>query len=135
MKKRLPIVFLVFIILTFLESGILMEVLWLNGLSWEPQFMVCTEAGKTGLYALVYFISVSIIIIFLNRIALCIEKRSGGKEFLGDCICALFGIGIGIVVTFDAPFQVRYATPVYMLGIWIADFLIDFFDWMRLMPP
>lgn len=135
MKKRLPIVFLVFIILTFLESGILMEVLWLNGLSWEPQFMVCTEAGETGLYALVYFIPVSIIIIFLNRIALCIEKRSGGKEFLGDCICALFGIGIGIVVNFDAPFQVRYATPVYMLGIWMADFLIDFFDWMRLMPP
>ena len=48
-EKRFVIVFLVFIILTFLESGILMDVLSLNGLSWETQFMVCTEAGKTGL--------------------------------------------------------------------------------------
>ncbi len=58
MKKRFVIVFLVFIILTFLESGILMDVLSLNGLSWGTQFMVCTEAGKTGLYVLVYFIPV-----------------------------------------------------------------------------
>ncbi|RKI86537.1 hypothetical protein D7V83_00085 [bacterium 0.1xD8-71] len=135
MKKRFVIVFLVFIILTFLESGILMDVLSLNGLSWGTQFMVCTEAGKTGLYVLVYFIPVSILIMFLTRITLCIKKRSGWQEFCLDCICALFGIGIGICATFDAPFQVRYADPFYMLGIWIADFLIDFFDWMRVMPP
>ena len=90
MKKRFVIVFLVFIILTFLESGILMDVLSLNGLSWETQFMVCTEAGKTGLYVLVYFIPVSILIMFLTRITLCIKKRSGWSGIL-------FGLYLRIV--------------------------------------
>ncbi len=95
MKKRFVIVFLVFIILTFLESGILMDVLSLNGLSWGTQFMVCTEAGKTGLYVLVYFIPVSILIMFLTRITLCIKKRSGWQEFCLDCfICWAYGLQI-----------------------------------------
>lgn len=134
MRKRSIIIVLTFLFLTYLELGILREEFWL---AWRG--MEYTEAGESWGFLLDLSIPVIAIIMFLNDMIRCIKARNGRaiKNFFLDCFCALLGIGIGIgthLTSYDirlfSLFGFDYVNPVKWLGAKIADFLIEYFEWM-----
>lgn len=136
MRKRWIIITLLFLFLTYLELGILEKEF---GLAWGG--MEYTEAGLTWGRLLDLSIPASAMILFLNGMIRCIQKRDGRavKEFFLDCFWAVFGIGIGIG-THLTRFDIRvfssldlfgYSNPVIYLGAKIADFLIELYGWME----
>ncbi len=140
MRKRFIIIILLFLCLTYLELGILEEEFWL---AWAG--MESTEAGLTWGRLLDLSIPAGIIIVFLNGMVRCIQKRDGRavREFALDCFCAVLGIGIGIGthltrldIRFFSAFDIFDCTnPVKYLGAKTADFLIELYDWMEWPAP
>lgn len=136
-KKRLIAMILLFIFLTSLELGIVLEVfahVW-RGFG-AGNIVEYNEAGNVGVTVLIFFIPISIILILLIRVALCIQKKRTVKELFFDCIYALSGIGItiGSIRIFDMIFPYR-DDPILLLGRLIAAFLIDSFDWIDYIIP
>lgn len=133
-KKRLIVIILVFFFLTSLEIGIFTEVLWHGWYGYGDISKEYTETAGFGIAFLIFFIPVSVIAILLIRITLCIKKISCIKGVLFDCIDALAGIGINIVIFFKVPFLLN-VNPIFQLGRRMAAFLIDFFSGMEYPIP
>lgn len=124
-KKNLIVIILLFVFLTSLEIGIFDEVLWHGWGGYGDVSMEYTTLGFIGSIFLIFFIPVSIMVIFIICITMG-KKRLLKKELFLDCICALFGIGIAIGLFFVAP-----DIPVFALGRQLAVFFIDYFNWME----
>ena len=133
-KKRCIIIILFFILLTFLESGIFIEVAWHGWGGFGGVSLEYTAEGQTGISFLICTIPVCVIIIFLIRIALCIKKIRNMREFFYDCISSLFGIGFSIGLFFILPY-IAANNPIFELGRRIAAFFIDHFNWMDIPIP
>lgn len=133
-KKRFIAVSLLFIFLACLEMGIFTEVLWHGWGGFGDISLEYTEAGNVGITFLVFFMPVSVIVIFLIRIVLCIKKIRNIKELFLDGICALSGIGITVGIALIAP-VLCYGNPIFRLGRLIASFPIDVFHWMTVPIP
>lgn len=135
-KTRIIIMILLFIFLTSLELGIIIEAIahvWAG--FGAGNIMEYNEAGNIGISCLIFFIPISIFLMLLIRIVLCIKKHTI-KELLLDCICALCGIGItiGIIHIFSMILPYR-DNPILLLGRLIAAFIIDSFDWIDYVIP
>ncbi len=133
-KKRYIIIILFFIILTFLEAGIFIEVVWHGWGGFGGISLEYTAKGSTGISFLIFSMPVCVIIIFLIRIVLCIKKNNDMKELFYDCIFALLGIGFSIMLFFIPPY-IAANNPIFELGRLIAAFFIDHFNWMDLPIP
>lgn len=133
-KKRLIVIILLFFLLTSLEIGIFIEVLWHGWGGYGNISKEFTEAGDIGIAFLILSIPVSVIVILFIRIVLYIRKGSNIKVFFLDCIGSLSGMGISIGIFFKAPFIVNI-NPFFQLGRQVAAFLIDFFNWMEYPMP
>lgn len=129
-KKRFLITLLLFIILTSLEAGILLEVIWHGWGGFGDVTLEYTTTGLIGIRFLTLLIPVTVTIFSLIRITLCIKKKSQMKELLFDCICALSGIGIGLGIFYLVP-----NNPIFQLGRLITAFIIDLFGWMAVPIP
>ncbi len=128
-KNRIVAIFLLFAILTLLEAGIFIEVLWHGWGGFGGISLEYTATGSIGAGFLIFFIPLSVCIIFLIRMALCIKKPDNRKRFVIECICALAGVGIVMGTSFMAPKTVN-SSLVYQLGRQVAACSIDYFDWM-----
>lgn len=116
-KRRFIEIILLFIILTSLEAGIAIGVpRYLYWLGHEGLSIDLTTLGYIGVYFLICFMPVSAIVIFLIRLTLCIKKKISMKELVFDCICALFGIGIGIGILYLIP-----ENPIFLFGEQVID--------------
>lgn len=131
-KKNLIVNIILFIILTSLEIGIIVEVVWHGWGGFGDPSLEYTKKGEIGTDFLVFFIPVSTIVVFLIRIiTLCKKKIHNMKELLFfDCIGAVFGIVIGYV-----SFTFADTNPFFLLGRWVTAFLIDYFNWMTYPAP
>ena len=125
MKKRLIIIMILSYLLTSLEFGIFIEVMWHGWGGFGGISLEYTERGNIGIGFLIYFIPVSIIAILLIRIILRKKKIDNVKGFFLDCIVALFGIGISIGTAYAG------INLIYQLGRQMTAFLIDYFNWMK----
>lgn len=121
-------IILMFMYLTSLEVGIFLEVMqhgWWN----EAGIGEYTKIGNIGTSFLILSIPTSIQVLFFIRLTSCI-KESNLKKLFFDCICALFGIGLGIKIIFIVP-----SDPILELGRQIAAFFIDNLNWMTYPIP
>lgn len=133
-KKRFIIINLLFLVLTFLESGIFTEVLWHGWGGFGDITMEYTAEGSVGSFFLVCFLPVSVMGIFLIRMGLCIKKKADWKAFCFDCTGALAGTGLGLGAFFLIPFF-AWHNPVFQWGRQMAALLIDCFCWMEYPIP
>ena len=133
-KKRYIVIILFFIILTFLEAGIFIEVVWHGWGGFGGISLEYNAKGQTGIPFLIFPIPVCVITIFLIRIALCIKKNNNMKELIYDCIFSLLGIGFSIMLFFILPY-IAANNPIFELGRQIAAFFIDHFNWMDIPLP
>lgn len=123
-KKRLVVIFLLFMFLASMEVGIFIESA-LHGFSpGSGTFMEYTKIGNIGTTFLLLFFPVTAIIIFYHSSYVVHKKSNNMKEFCFDCLFALIGTGIGIFLSLY--------NPITYLGAMITSFLIDYFDWMKL---
>lgn len=123
-KKRFIGIILLFIFLTSLEAGIFIGVpRYIFYLGHDGMEIDVTTIGYIGVSFLICFMPVSAIVIFLIRLALCIKKRNNMKELVSDCICALFGIGIGFGILYFIP-----ENPIFLLGERIDFIFFNLFD-------
>ena len=132
-KKRSIKIILLFIILTSLEAGIFIGIpRYLFWLGHEGLEIDLTPIGYIGAYFLICFMPVSFIVIFLIRLTLFIKKKINMKELVTDCICALFGIGIGVGILYLIP-----DNPILGLGEQITVFFINLFNrlWIKYPIP
>lgn len=132
-KQRLINVIVLFSLLASLETGFFIEVAWHGWAGFGAgNVMEYNEKGEMGTTFLLFFIPVSVIIIYLIRITmLFIKKQNNLKEsFFFDFICALYCIPVTIAIAFTTSFN-----PIVPLGRKIASFLIDRFDWMSYTIP
>lgn len=130
-KKRFIGIIPLFIFLTSLEAGISIGVpRYLYCLDYECRGSDLTPIGYIGVFYLICFMPVSAIVIYLIRLTLCIKKKISMKELVSDCICALFGIGVGIGILYLIP-----DNPIFVLGEQITVFFIDLFDWLWIKLP
>ena len=127
-KKRFVIIILCFAILTLIESGILIEIMWHGWGGFGGVTLVYNEAGQNGTSVLLFFIPLSVLIALFLRIALCLKERST------DCIYAFLGVGIGLLWNLLLGYY-DILNPCFLLGRRITAFLIDHFDWMDLPLP
>lgn len=129
-KKYLNIVIiLLFIFLTFTEIGIFFEVAWHGFRGFGAMPMEYTTKGEHGIGFLIFFIPLIVIVTLIIRITMCIKKYISKRELFLNCICALFGVCIGIgIITFAAP---KHTVIFFWVGRQIAIFFIDSFNWMR----
>lgn len=133
-KKRYIIIILCFAILTLIESGIFIEIMWHGWGGFGGVTLVYNEAGQNGVSVLLFFIPLSVLIALFLRIALCLKERSGAKKLLTDCIYAFLGVGIGLLWNLLLGYY-DILNPCFLLGRRITAFLIDHFDWMDLPLP
>lgn len=133
-KKRFLIITLCFIVLTFIEIGIFIEIIahcFRAPLDSPP--LVYNEAGQNGVTILLLFIPVCVLITLLIRIILCLKQRSRVKNLLLDCIYALLGVGIGFGLFFlkDLFNVLLEYNPFFSLGRRITAFVIDQHNWLE----
>lgn len=133
-KKRYIIIILCFAILTLIESGIFIEIMWHGWGGFGGVTLEYNEAGQIGTSVLLFFIPLSVLIALFRRIALCLKERNGAKKLLIDCICAFLGVGIGLLWNLLLGYY-DILNPCFLLGRRITAFLIDHFDWMDLPLP
>lgn len=135
-KKRYIIIILCFAILTLIESGILIEIMWHGWGGFGGVTLEYNEAGQIGTSVLLFFIPLSVLIALFRRIALCLKERNGAKKLLIDCICAFLGVGIGLgCLNFWYLLPGPHIDPFFLFGRGIAAFFIEAFDWMDLPLP
>ncbi len=126
-KKRLVIIFLLFMFLPSVEMGIFFTPILRNMDPGLGSIFELTTVGTIGITFLLLFFPMIAIIIFFIRLRSCIKKRGNMKELRFDCICALIGIGIGI-----AKIYLLKNNMTFFISARITAFLIDCFDWMQI---
>ena len=127
-KKRLVVIFLLFMLLPSVEMGIFFAPILCNMDPGLGSIFELTTIGTIGIAFLLLFFPMFAIIIFFIRLRSCIKKRGNMKELRFDCICALIGIGIGI-----AKIYLLKNNLTFHISARITAFLIiDCFDWMQI---
>lgn len=136
-KKRFLIITLCFIVLTFIEIGIGIEIVWHGWGGFGDISLEYTEAGQKGTSALLFFIPSCVLIALLIHIALFLKKKGSVKNLCFDCICAILGMGITFGGLFLDNLYILYLedNPFILLGRRVAWFFIECFDWMQLPIP
>lgn len=129
-KRYLIFIILLFVFLTFLEIGIIHEVLWHGFGGYGDVSMVYTTMGLIGSYFLIFLIPVSAIIIFISCVVMQSKKLIKRKTLLLNCICALIGTGIAVGIFVIVP-----DNPVLRISRQITAFIIDYFNWMEYPVP
>ena len=132
-KQRIIDILVLFTFLASLEAGFFIEVLWHGWAGFGAgNVLEYNEKGEIGTTFLLFFIPVSVIIIYLIRIiTLFIKKHNNLKElFFFDFICVLYCIPITILIAFTT-----LLNPIVSLGRMIASFLIDHYTWMSYVIP
>lgn len=128
---RFLIISILFFLLTSLESGILFETAFHGWSGFGNAGLTSAEyttIGKVCISVLMFMIPAVVIVIFLIRFMRCLQKKINRKPLLFDCICALFGIGIGIVSV------ALLNNPIAMSGEQMLAYLIEHFQWMTYGP-
>lgn len=129
-KTYLLVIILLFSLLTFLEIGICLEVMWHGFGGYGDISMKYTAIGLIGSDFLIFFIPVGVITVFISGIVMQAKKIIERRELFLICICALTGIGIAVGIFAIAP-----DIPISRIGRQMTAFLIDYFNWMEYPVP